>query len=345
MSMLERRQRRAEMQCHTLRTCTEQARRQTARLRDEVQRRAASVGEKTSLLQTARDEIVDSASVSYATQLATMHTELLAAATTVSAKLQAVRQRRCRELLQIFQLREVMTKASSVPTVAQTAPWELGAQSFPTLLNLTHLERDDINGVLSYAAQLVRLLSLYLGLVLPFQISHVHGRLALTATPAWADDLPRTPQGLFLTHAVYRTLHTHFTNEVQSSSTTMSASAAASSGFVFVPPAAREERKKRVVMLHSIDGESVFSCLGGFAQAWMMLMYDIVYIAYTQGFKIRRLSAATNPLWLLSAALSSPHFACKSHASWCPPGHLDQLSLPLLPYQRFVALINQRHGH
>lgn len=218
----------------------------------------------------------------------------------------------------------------------------LGPLTFPTLMNMCLVDRDDVNGVLSYTAMLVHQMAMYLGLSLPFIITATHGHVVLTATPLYADSCPKTPQALDLTPSVYRTLRRSFSNiePVAMKEMVMPAS----SDMTFIPAAAHLAERRKSALLRPLSSAS-FSSLGEFPCAWMMLIYNIIYVAYTQGFKINRLSAATNPLWLLSAAVTTPHFAGKSHTTQSSPYHLRDISLPPLPFPRFVALVDQKPGY
>lgn len=202
---------------------------------------------------------------------------------------------------------------------------------------MIRLQRDEINGAMYYTAALLQQLVLYLGLQLPFTMHFAHGRVILEAANTFTHMYGPVQHVLFLSRSTYRTLQSEFTTlpEQAYTSETLSVPLLGMEGIMYNPTEACEP--PRAAGLPSSSASFVglrrrskgpsFAELGTFPHAWMMLVYNIVYLAYTQGFKISRLTAATNPLWLLYQTVYSPHFAAYvafTHLA----NHIRRCSLP-----------------
>lgn len=239
------------------------------------------------------------------------------------------RQRLGKQLLQIYHVvpcdppdlssSQSSTESQRTSTTSRSrAQWDLCDQPFPSLHNMITLRRDDINGAVYHTAALVRQLAIYLGLQLPFTIKFGHGRVFLRPSSVFSGALSTSEHALYISRSTFNTLSTKFTTkpEVPKPVQPSTMSLLAMDSMMYVPPETNTSRAptppprpRRFSGLRPIGDGPSFAALGAFPNAWMMLVYNIVYLAYTQGFKVHRLTAATNPLWLLFYSVQSPHFA------------------------------------
>lgn len=172
----------------------------------------------------------------------------------VAGELQRRRRAVVAVLLDVF---AVAPSTGDSPDVARCC-WRICALELPTLERTAQVPRHEVNGALFYAAQLLQLLSAYLGVQLPFTLALVAGRMRIRPSSTFPGSLGSSKKTLHLSRAAHAELAS-------------------------TPPSAADAAR-------------------GYVDAWLMLVYDMVYVALTQGVKPQELAPECSPLWLLHCA-------------------------------------------
>lgn len=154
--------------------------------------------------------------------------------------------------------------------------WRICGLRFPSLRRLHTYDRESVNAALHLTVGFVQLMTAYLGIQLPFPIVLHNGTASIRISSMSPSGAGSTRAKVHLTRAAYaRCLAPR-------------------------APSAAEERPPS-------DAREYAQELAQFRDAWMMLVYDLLYVSHTQGVDVSALRISQCPLWLLHYMAHLPH--------------------------------------
>ncbi|CBQ69608.1 conserved hypothetical protein [Sporisorium reilianum SRZ2] len=266
---------------------------------------------------------------------------------------------------------------SSAP--GSSSNWSISSLPLPLPSDARRYPRENVNGAVTYAANLLQLVAAYLGVSLPFSIEQHKGRLAIRPDPLWDGGGGSSAKHLYLSSSAY----THLTatpstaarpsklNNLAESTYGLGASTLStiesyihlSSGAALpwglsstagnaskaddgpdntnadTDPHRRSEADARSSSKAKPD-----QAAKSFVSALVMLCYNVAYLAAKQGIKLDLVAAAANPLELLSRVMQQAELGRLAHANHIRPSSIQDLSLPSLDYEQLAQILEPNNA-
>ncbi|CDW96784.1 hypothetical protein [Sporisorium scitamineum] len=262
--------------------------------------------------------------------------------------------------------------ASSTPY--SSSNWSIASLPLPLPSDARRYPRENVNGAVTYAANLLQLVAAYLGVALPFSIEQHKGRLAIRPDPLWDGGGGSSAKHLYLSSSAY----THLTASPSSSarpsklnnlaestyglgastlstiesyihlssgaalpwglSSTAAQASKAGTGPDNADAEADHYRRSETDACSSSKAKPD-QAAKSFVSALIMLCYNAAYLATKQGIKLDLVAAAANPLELLSRIMQQAELGRLAHANHIRPSSIQDLSLPSLDYEQLAQIL------
>ncbi|PWN35462.1 uncharacterized protein FA14DRAFT_189427 [Meira miltonrushii] len=238
--------------------------------------------------------------------------------------------------------------------------WTILGLVMPLSSDVKRFDRHKINGAITYTVQLLELVTFYLGISLPFLISHSSGTLFIKPNALWGSG---TRQSLYLSSSSYTTLSATESHTGQSGFGSMGASMISNLGastmstlesFVQLPSGKNLPWSKNAPTTDSADmpvprkegvDEKTAAATKQFCTALTMLTYDVAYLAHQEGVQVDIVNAAGSILRLLHRTVNSPKAGWKAHATLNKEHRLDDLTFTELDFPQLAQVIEAGGTH
>ncbi|TKY88403.1 hypothetical protein EX895_002755 [Sporisorium graminicola] len=272
-------------------------------------------------------------------------------------------------------------RASPAPssTPSSSNNWTITSLPLPLPSDARRYPRENVNGAVTYAANLIQLVAAYLGVALPFSIEQHKGRLAIRPDPLWDGGGGSSAKHLYLSSSAY----THLTaspspaarpsklnNLAESTyglgastlstiesyihlssgaalpwglSSTAVHSSKAGSGPVNTD-ADTDQHRRSETEARSTSKAKPDQAAKSFVSALVMLCYNVAYLATKQGIKLDLVAAAANPLELLSRTMQQAELGRLAHANCIRPSSIQDLSLTSLDYEQLAQILEPNNA-
>ncbi|KAI3484961.1 hypothetical protein L1887_51853 [Cichorium endivia] len=261
--------------------------------------------------------------------------------------------------------------------------WSIAGLPLPLPSEVRRHPREDVNGAVTYATNLIQLLATYLGIALPFCIEQHKGRFSLRPDALWDGGGGSSAKTLYLSSRAYAHLSTTAPSTQRSSKLNNLAESTIGLGaiesYIHLPSGAglpwgltanqtpnsrnasgsqdadseaRQEArtdKGRDSALPS-GGSSTDArskpdqAARSFVSALVMLSYDVAYLAVKQGIQLDLVAAAANPLHLLSMIMRQPDLGRRAHANRISASGIADLSLHSLDYEQLAQILEPNNA-
>ncbi|MCO5598748.1 hypothetical protein L7F22_052846 [Adiantum nelumboides] len=238
--------------------------------------------------------------------------------------------------------------------------WTILDLVMPLSSDVKRFDRHKINGAITYTVQLLELVTFYLGISLPFLISHSAGTLFIRPNALWGSG---TKQSLYLSSSSYTALSATESQANQSGFGSMGASMISNLGastmstlesFVQLPSGKNLPWSKNApsndpaempgTRKEGID-EKTAAATKQFCTALTMLTYDVAYLAHQEGVQVDILNAAGSILRLLHRTVNSSKAGWKAHVTLNKEYRLDDLTFTELDFPQLAQVIEAGGTH
>lgn len=238
--------------------------------------------------------------------------------------------------------------------------WTILGLVMPLSTDLKRFERQKINGAITYTVQLLELVTFYLGISLPFLISHSAGKISIRPNALWGSG---TKQSLYLNSSSYSALSATESHGVSSGLGSMGASMISNLGastmstlesFVQLPSGKNLPWSKNTPVVDSSDPQNIrkevidektAAATKQFCTALTMLTYDVAYLAHQEGVQIDIVNAAGSILRILHRTVHSPKAGWKAHVSSNSNFRIDDLTFTELDFPQLAQTIEAGSVH
>lgn len=275
--------------------------------------------------------------------------------------------------------RNARPSTSKASALVSSSDWYIASLPLPLPVEARRYQREVVNGAVTYAANLLQLVAAYLGISLPFSIEQHKGRLAIRPDPLWDGGGGSSAKTLHLSSSAYTHLTASLSTAPRSSklnhlaestyglgASTLStiesyihlssgtnlpwglSSAAAQSNKLETEPdpadAETHQDRRSDADARASSKSKPDQAAKSFVSALVMLCYDAAYIATKQGIQLDLVSAAANPLDLLSKAMQRAELGRLAHANYIRASSIQDLSLPGLDYEQLAQILEPNNA-
>ncbi|KAJ7221273.1 UV radiation resistance protein and autophagy-related subunit 14-domain-containing protein [Mycena pura] len=258
----------------------------------------------------------------------------LAALTNLSALIARARSGLVQELVEVFNVVEVGGRPPLGGKAGSQGEWTIGDLILPVPGDVRRYPPQHINAVIGHTVHFIGLLSFYLGVKLPFNVQWEGGKLGVgvpwigPGLGGWGRWTSNHPLHLSLTPSPTPSAPSHL--RVPSSDLSLSQSISASISESITT--ARDTLTRATASPppptspapapHAAPAPASASAdpdAPQFTTALAMLLYDVLYLAHTQGLAVP-LAQAGDALSNLWAVCCAPELGRRAHATWTQPG-------------------------
>ncbi|GAC94708.1 hypothetical protein PHSY_002281 [Pseudozyma hubeiensis SY62] len=275
--------------------------------------------------------------------------------------------------------RNARPSTSKVSAAVPPSDWSIVSLPLPLPVEARRYQREVVNGAVTYAANLLQLIAAYLGISLPFSIEQHKGRLAIRPNPLWDGGGGSSAKTLHLSSSAYTHLTASLSTAPRSSklnhlaestyglgASTLSTiesyihlssgtslpwglSSAAAQSDKLEADADRADAETRQDRRSEADARTSSKskpdqAAKSFVSALVMLCYNAAYLATKQGIQLDLVSAAANPLDLLSKAMQRAELGRLAHANHIRASSIQDLSLPGLDYEQLAQILEPNNA-
>lgn len=239
--------------------------------------------------------------------------------------------------------------------------WTILGLVMPLSSDVKRFDRHKINGAITYTVQLLELVTFYLGISLPFLITHSAGTLFIKPNALWGSG---TKQSLYLSSSSYTALSATESQTAHAGFGSMGASMISNLGastmstlesFVQLPSGKNLPWSKNAPTNDSADmpagprkegiDEKTAAATKQFCTALTMLTYDVAYLAHQEGVQVDIVNAAGSVLRLLHRTVNSSEAGWKAHATLNKEYRLDDLTFTELDFPQLAQVIEAGGTH
>ncbi|KAA1477739.1 hypothetical protein DENSPDRAFT_621022 [Dentipellis sp. KUC8613] len=209
------------------------------------------------------------------------------------------------ELVEVFNIVEVGGRPPIGGKAGTKGEWTIGDLVLPVPGDIRRYPPDHINAVITHTIHFLGLLTFYLGIKIPFEISWSGGKLGVGQP--WIRSIKGTEAGSWAKWTSKHCLHV--------SSASLPAPSGASNGTPAPIPTTPSLSQSTSTSDSVIEAPAPAAPQSSFTTAYAMLLFDVCYLAYTQAVDIP-LSQAGEVLSNLWAVCCSAELGRRSHQTY-----------------------------
>ncbi|VDC05840.1 unnamed protein product [Peniophora sp. CBMAI 1063] len=202
------------------------------------------------------------------------------------------------ELVEVFNIVEVGGRPPIGGKAGTKGEWTIGDLVLPVPGDIRRYPPDHMNAVITHTIHFLGLLTFYLGIKLPFEITWSGGKLGVGQP--WIRSIKGTESGSWAKWTSKQCLH-------------VSASA----------PSTSQEQTASPSLDQSMSGSYVEAKApsSSFTTAYAMLLYDVCYLAHTQAVEVPLSQAGDvlSNLWLVCCSAELGRYSHQTHPLLPPP--------------------------